>query len=69
MISPWVCGQSSDAFRITVLPYASGVATARVPRITGAFHGAMPSTAPAGWRIPVARSPGTSEGITSPVTE
>jgi hypothetical protein len=39
---------------------------ARVPRITGAFHGAMPSTTPQAWRIPIASRPGTSEGITSP---
>ena len=41
---------------------------ARVPRITGAFHGAMPSTTPAGWRSASARLPSTSEGITSPPT-
>src|SRR5713226_5907397 len=40
---------------------------ARVPRITGAFHGAMPSTTPAGWRIAIDRMPGLSDGITSPV--
>ncbi len=68
MISAWVRGQFSLPFRMTVLPQASGVAMARTPRITGAFHGAMPSTTPAGTRKPIARLPGTSEGITSPAT-
>ena len=40
-------GESSAPLRITVLPQASGVARARVARISGAFHGAMPSTTPA----------------------
>lgn len=31
-----------------------------------AFHGAMPSTTPQGWRKAMAKLPGTSEGITSP---
>ena len=35
-------GQLSEPLSTTVLPYASGVATARADRITGAFHGAMP---------------------------
>ena len=47
--------------------YASGVATARVERITGAFHGAIATTTPAGARTPIASFPGTSEGITSPI--
>jgi hypothetical protein len=66
-ISRWVCGDTSEAFRITVLPQASGMAMARTPRMTGAFHGAMPSTTPAGWRTAMATQPGLSEGITSPV--
>ena len=36
-------GHISEAFSTTVLPQASGIATARMPRITGAFHGAMPT--------------------------
>ena len=48
----------SEAFSTTVLPQASGMATARMPRITGAFHGAMPRTTPAGWRIAMASVPG-----------
>ena len=40
---------------------------ARTPRITGAFHGAMPSTTPAGWRTAIATEPGTFDGITSPL--
>ena len=66
MMSWCVRGQFSLPFRMTVLPQASGVAIARTPRITGAFQGAMPSTTPAGWRIAMARLPGTSDGITSP---
>ena len=51
-----------------MLPQAIGIAMARVPRITGAFHGAMPSTTPAGWRMPMASAmPGLFEGIISPV--
>ena len=68
-IAAWVRGHCSEAFSTTVLPYASGVATARVPRITGAFHGAIPTTTPAGWRTPMASEPGTSDGMTSPTTE
>ena len=67
-IAACVRGHTSDAFRTTVLPKASGVATARVPRITGAFQGAMPTTTPAGRRTRIAVSPGTLDGITSPVT-
>ena len=52
---------------MTVLPQASGIATARVPRITGAFHGAMPTTTPHAWRTPMAIEPGRSEGMTSPL--
>jgi hypothetical protein len=61
MINPWVAGDSSAPLRITVFPQASGVAIARVARINGAFHGAMPSTTPAPWRMPSARFPGTLE--------
>jgi hypothetical protein len=63
-----VRGHISDDLSTTVLPNASGVATARVPRMIGAFHGAIPTTTPAGWRIAIAVRPGTSDGITSPVT-
>ena len=65
-ISRCVPGQISEAFSTTVLPQASGMAMARTPRMTGAFHGAMPSTTPAGWRMAIARLPGMSEGMTSP---
>ena len=34
--------------RIPMLLGTSGVAIARVPRITGAFHGAIPTTGPTG---------------------
>ena len=37
-----------------MLPQASGIAMARTPRMIGAFHGAMPSTTPTGWRIAIA---------------
>jgi hypothetical protein len=62
-----VRGQSSEALSTTVSAYASGVATARVDRITGAFHGAIATTTPAGCRTPIAGLPGTSDGITSPI--
>ena len=45
---------------------ASGIASARVAKITGAFHGAMPTTTPQGTRIAIAMRPGTSLGITLP---
>ena len=61
-----MAGHSSLPLSTTVLPQASGTAIARTPRITGAFHGAMPSTTPAGWRSAIAMLPGTSDGITSP---
>jgi hypothetical protein len=63
-----VRGHTSDDLSTTVFPNASGVATARVARMIGAFQGAIPTTTPAGWRIAMAVRPGTSEGITSPVT-
>ena len=66
-IRPWVTGHISDALSTTVLPHASGTAIARVPRMTGAFHGAMPSTTPAGCRSAMASSPGRSDGMTSPL--
>jgi hypothetical protein len=62
-----VSGQTSDERRITVLPQAKGAAIARTPRMTGAFHGAMPRTTPAGWRTASDRMPDLSDGITSPV--
>ncbi len=65
-ISIWVPGQISDAFITTVLPQASAIATDRTPRITGAFHGAMPTQTPAGCRTDIAKQPGLSDGITSP---
>ena len=65
-INRWVPGQISEAFSTTVLPQASGKAMARTPRMTGAFHGAMLSTTPAGWRTAIAMQPGLSDGMTSP---
>lgn len=65
-ISRCVPGQISDALSTTELPQASAVATARTPRMIGAFHGAMPRQTPAGWRTDIARHPGLSDGITSP---
>ena len=49
-ISRCVPGHISEALSTTVLPQASGMAMARTPRMTGAFHGAMPTTTPTGWR-------------------
>ena len=65
-MSRWVAGHISEALNTTVLPQASGMATARTPRMTGAFQGAMPTTTPTGWRSAMARVPGLSEGMTSP---
>jgi hypothetical protein len=62
-IAAWVRGHCSDAFSTTVLPYASGAATARTPSTTGAFQGAIPTTTPTGWRTAFARLPGMCEGI------
>jgi len=50
MMRRCTAGHSSEAFITTVLPQASGMAMARTPRITGAFHGAMPTHTPTGWR-------------------
>jgi hypothetical protein len=61
-----VRGQISDALNTTVLPQASGMTSARTPRMIGAFHGAMPRITPAGSRMAMARQPGLSDGITSP---
>ena len=60
-------GRSRRPCRTTVLPQASGMAMARTPRMTGAFHGAMPSTTPAGWRTRHATAcRACRTGITSP---
>ena len=53
-----VRGQISDALNTTALPQASAVTIARTPRITGAFHGAMPSTTPTGSRSAIAMTAG-----------
>ena len=60
-------GQISEPLSTIVLPQASGIATARTPRITGAFQGARPSTTPTGWRSAIAVMPGLSEGMMSPM--
>ena len=39
-------GQDSEALKTTVLPQARAIAMARTPRMTGAFHGAMPTQTP-----------------------
>ena len=62
-------GHSSEALSTTVLPQASGMAMARTPRMTGAFHGAMPTQTPAGCRSPWPSVPGMiGLGMVSPVT-
>src|SRR6185312_11119607 len=66
-INRCVPGHISEALNTTVLPQAMAMATARVPRITGAFHGAMPTQTPTGWRTAMARVPGLSDGMISPV--
>ena len=66
IMSECVRGHSSEAFRITVLPQASGTAMARTPRMMGAFQGAIPRMTPTGSRSVNARHPGLSDGMTSP---
>ena len=61
-------GQISEPLSTTVLPQASGATIALTPRITGAFHGAIPKTTPTGWRKANAATPGRSEVMISPVT-
>src|SRR6202041_12977 len=61
-----VPGQSSDDLRTTVFPQANGSAIARAPKITGAFHGAMPRTTPTGSRTQNAKHPGLLGRINSP---
>ena len=39
---------------------------ARAARTPAPFHGAMPSTTPAGWRTVIDSVPGLSVGIVSP---
>ena len=57
-------GDSSDGFRTTVLPNASGAVIDRADRISAAFQGAIAATTPTGRRTPIAIAPGTSDGIT-----
>jgi len=46
----WYAGLVADITGEVTQPQASGIAIARTPSMIGAFHGAMPSTTPAGWR-------------------
>ena len=63
--SPPTTGESSDGFRTTVLPSASGAAIERAERISAAFQGAIAPTTPTGRRSPIENAP-VSDGITSP---
>ncbi len=63
---PPTSGDSSDGLSTTVLPSASGAAIERADRISAAFHGAIAATTPTGWRRPIAKVPGLSDGSTSP---
>ena len=65
-ITPPTTGDSSDGFRTSVLPTASGTASDRAERISAAFHGAIAPTTPTGLRTPRASVPGLSDGITCP---
>src|SRR2546428_736502 len=65
---PPATGVSADGLSTTVLPYASGSATARSERIRGAFQGAMPATTLAGWRAAMEKAPDRAAGRISPVT-
>src|SRR5690606_17143643 len=51
----------------TVLPQASGVASERTPRISGALHGAIAKHTPAPRRTAIDSEPGRLLGIISPV--
>ena len=64
-MSQCVRGQTSDPLNTTVLPQASGIATERTPRITGAFHGAMLRTTPTGCLSAIAFDR-IADAITSP---
>src|SRR5271166_6368519 len=64
-MSQCVRGQTSDPLNTTVLPQASGIATERAPRITGAFQGAMLRTTPTGCLSAIAFDR-IADGITSP---
>lgn len=67
MNSPAAIGASSLGLSTTVFPAASGAATARALRMTGAFHGANAATTPSGSRIASDSWPGTSVVSTSPM--
>jgi len=59
-------GASSLGLRTTVFPAASGAATARTPRMTGAFQGANAATTPSGSRAASPSAPSCWEVRTSP---
>lgn len=59
-------GESSEPLRMAVLPAASGSSTARVPRMNGAFHGAMPRITPYGSLNTRAPSPCSDTDGTAP---
>ncbi len=62
---PPTTGESSDGFRTTVFPRASGAAIDRADRISAAFHGAIAPTTPTGLRRPIENAP-VSDGMISP---
>lgn len=66
MTIPTEMGASSDGFKITVLPHASGGATVRQARLNAPFHGENPATTPRGWRWTTAVVLGASTGSDSP---
>src|SRR6266540_2773331 len=65
--SPPTNGDSSDGLDTTVLPSTSGAAIERADRISAAFQGAIAPTTPTGRRMPMAKAPGTSDGMTWPI--
>ena len=59
-------GVSLAGFKTTAFPQASAVATERLDRFMGKFHGLMTPTTPSGWRYTRFSLRGVSEGKISP---
>jgi hypothetical protein len=60
------CGAQFGRLRYHGIPACEGRCERGAPRITGAFHSAMPRTTPTGCRSAIATQPGLSDGITCP---
>ena len=60
-------GDDGEGLDTTVLPATIGAAIERADRISAAFQGEIAATTPTGRRMPIAKVPGTSDGITWPI--